>query len=360
MKDYSITFKRAFFASCVTVLSLCGSPSLAKESDQTTLRIYAAAYLSEMQPLLDDFQQQYPRITLEYKAISSNTLDRYIRTQASPQPDITISSVMDLQFRLVNDGFALQYAPPTGRLPNQINHLPSWAVWREELYGFSYEPAVIVLNKAFMEGKVVPKNRVELLSFIRRYSAELTGKIGTFDIREVGIGYLLWSFERIQATNYGQILELFKSHYARTFPSSASMLTALHDEEILLAYNIMGSYAKSWEEKYQDVIIVAAEDYTPVVIRSAFINKTTQNPKAAKQFLSYLVSNRGQRLMSEQTNMPPIRLDINSPKSATFMRKVLVDQLKPIPLDVTLLVNSDQNKREIVITEWENALKEFE
>lgn len=324
------------------------------------LRVYAAAYVSEMQPLLDDFQLQHPDIKLEYKAISSNTLDKYIRNGTEPQPDVTISSVMDLQFRLVNDGFALPFKPVTSQGPDDKEYLPSWAVWRDELYGFSYEPAVIVLNKAFMEGKVVPKNRVELLSFIRRYGNELNGKIGTFDIRTVGIGYLLWSFERIQATNYGQILELFKLHNARTFPSSASMLTALHEEEILLAYNIMGSYARSWEEVYGDVIIVAAEDYTPVVIRSAFINRTTRAPDAAKRFLNYLVSYQGQQLMAQHTNMPPIRSDIHSPKSANFMRKTLTEQLKPIPLDVTLLVSSDKNKRDIVITEWENALKEFE
>ncbi|OEE57705.1 hypothetical protein A1OK_17245 [Enterovibrio norvegicus FF-454] len=335
----------------------------AQEGDGFTrkaISIYAAAYLSEMQPLLDDFQRRHPSIQIEYQAISSNDLDRHIREHIEPKPDITISSVMDLQFRLVNDGFALPHSPPTSHIPNQTNHLPTWAVWRDELYGFSYEPAVIVLNKAFMRDKVVPKNRVELLSFIRRHGNELNGKMGTFDIRRVGIGYLLWSFERIQATNYGQILELFKIHNVRTFPSSASMLTALHENEILLAYNIMGSYAKSWAEKYDDVIIVAAEDYTPVVIRSAFINKTTENPNDAKLFMNYLVSLAGQRLMAEQTNMPPIRTDIDSPKSANAMREVLIDQLKPIPLDVTLLVSSDPNKREIVITEWENALKELE
>ncbi|WP_081796098.1 ABC transporter substrate-binding protein [Enterovibrio calviensis] len=343
-------------ARIVNITLLFASPLAFGE----TLRVYAAAYISEMQPLLDDFQKRHPDIDLQYKAISSNTLNQYIRNGTEPKPDVTVSSVMDLQFRLVNDGFALPYKPVASRMPDSKEHLPSWAVWRDELYGFSYEPAVIVLNKAFMEGKVVPKNRVELLSFIRRYGDQLNGKIGTFDIRTVGIGYLLWSFERIQATNYGQILELFKQHNARTFPSSASMLTALHNEEILLAYNIMGSYARSWEQRYEDVIIVAAEDYTPVVIRSAFINKSTQAPDAAKRFLNYLVSYEGQQLMARQTNMPPIRSDINSPKSANFMRATLTDQLKPIPMDVTLLVSSDQNKRDIVITEWENALKEFE
>ncbi|GAL30950.1 hypothetical protein JCM19239_1320 [Vibrio variabilis] len=42
------------------------------------------------------------------------------------------------------------------------------------------------------------------------------------------------------------------------------------------------------------------------------------------------------------------------------MRNRLADQLKPLPLDVSLLVISDQSKKQIVISEWENALKDYE
>ncbi len=330
------------------------------DDNEDALVIYGAAYLSEMKPLLDDFQRRNPDITVRYQAMSSNVLDAHIRDQKPDQPDITISSVMDLQLRLVNDGYALPYQINVPGYGSQSGIVPHWSQWRNELFGFSYEPAVIVFNQAFLEGKEVPLSRVELLSFIRQHSDELMGKIGLFDIRDVGIGYLLWSFERAQTSNYGQFLELFNLHHARTFDSSASMLQALTDGDIAIAYNIMGSYANSWESKHKDVVIVAANDYTPVVIRTAFINKTTPRLEQAQAFIDYLFSYSGQKLMAKETNMPPVRTDIKSAKSAAVLREQFANQLKPLPLDVSLLIFSDQSKKSLVITEWESALKSYD
>ncbi|WP_246856088.1 ABC transporter substrate-binding protein [Vibrio crassostreae] len=330
------------------------------DGNEDALVIYGAAYLSEMKPLLDDFQRRNPEITVRYQAMSSNVLDAHIRDQKPDQPDITISSVMDLQLRLVNDGYALPYQINVAGYGSQSGIVPHWSQWRNELFGFSYEPAVIVFNESFLEGKEVPLSRVELLSFIRLHSDELMGKIGLFDIRDVGIGYLLWSFERAQTSNYGQFLELFNLHQARTFDSSASMLQALTDGDIAIAYNIMGSYANSWESKHKDVVIVAANDYTPVVIRTAFINKTTPRLEQAQAFIDYLFSYSGQKLMAKETNMPPVRTDIKSAKSAAVLREQFANQLKPLPLDVSLLIFSDQSKKSLVITEWESALKSYD
>ncbi|WP_299139654.1 ABC transporter substrate-binding protein [uncultured Vibrio sp.] len=330
------------------------------DGNEDALVIYGAAYLSEMKPLLDDFQHRNSEITVRYQAMSSNVLDAHIRDQKPDQPDITISSVMDLQLRLVNDGYALPYQINVPGYSSQSGIVPHWSQWRNELFGFSYEPAVIVFNESFLEGKEVPLSRVELLSFIRLHSDELMGKIGLFDIRGVGIGYLLWSFERAQTSNYGQFLELFNLHQARTFDSSASMLQALTNGDIAIAYNIMGSYANSWESKHKDVVIVAANDYTPVVIRTAFINKTTPREEQAQAFIDYLFSYSGQKLMAKETNMPPVRTDIKSAKSAAVLREQFANQLKPLPLDVSLLIFSDQSKKSLVTTEWESALKSYD
>lgn len=341
-------------------VALLWSGFSAADEASLPLRIYGAAYQSEMKPMLDDFKMRHPEVKIDYRWMSSNDLDRYVRDNIQPQPDITISSVMDLQLRLVNDGYALPHQVAMSSYGTSQSVLPEWSQWRDELFGFSFEPAVLVFNKAFIDGKVPPMNRVELLSFIRQYSSELVGKIGLFDIRRVGIGYLLWSFERQQARNYGQFLELFNSAQARTFGSTRSMLKAASEGELLMAYNVLGSYARSWQELDDNIVIVSLTDYTPVIIRSAFINKTTQQPDTAKAFIDYILSLSGQWVMAEQTNMPPIRTDITSEKSAAYLRQHYADQLNPIPLDVRLMVFSDQSKREVVTTEWESALKNYD
>ncbi len=97
------------FIFITTLCGMCLSSALASETQPQPVRVFGAAYLSEMKPLLDDFSDRNPDIDIQYQWMSSEDLDRYIRDQQQPQPDVTISSVMHLQLRLVNDGYALEH-----------------------------------------------------------------------------------------------------------------------------------------------------------------------------------------------------------------------------------------------------------
>lgn len=93
--------------SVVTVhASVASDVNTDRNQTSSPLVIYGAAYFSEMKPVLEAFEQEYPNISVDYTAISSNILDAHIRENKPKQPDVTISSVMDLQIRLVNDGYA--------------------------------------------------------------------------------------------------------------------------------------------------------------------------------------------------------------------------------------------------------------
>ncbi len=61
---------------------------------------------------------------------------------------------MDLQLKLVNDGYAKKI--------NQIDH-PNWAKWRQSLFAFTIEPAAIVLNKKAFKNIAIPKTRQDLI-----------------------------------------------------------------------------------------------------------------------------------------------------------------------------------------------------
>ena len=66
--------------------------------------------------------------------------------------DVVISSAMDLQLKLVNDGAAQELAG--------IDTSP-WAHWRNSLFGFTLETATIVLNRLAFKGREVPPKDVE-------------------------------------------------------------------------------------------------------------------------------------------------------------------------------------------------------
>ena len=78
---------------------------------------------------------------------------------------------MDLQIKLVNDGYAQPYRSA------ETAKLPTWARWRDEIFGYSYEPATIAVNKTFFGNDPIPQNRADLLEYIRRNAEITTGRL---------------------------------------------------------------------------------------------------------------------------------------------------------------------------------------
>ena len=68
--------------------------------------------------------------------------------------------------------------------------LPDWANWRDEAFGFTYEPAVMVYNRDLVPELEVPRSRNDLIRLIREYPARYNRRVATYDAATSGIGYL--------------------------------------------------------------------------------------------------------------------------------------------------------------------------
>ena len=80
--------------------------------------------------------------------------------------------------------------------------------------------------------------------------------------------------------------------------------------EHTIAYGIFGSYALTRSKKDPNLGIVLPSDYTMVTSRVAFIAKQAKNPNAAKLFLDYLLSQRGQSVIASRADLYAIRSDV--------------------------------------------------
>src|SRR5712692_5375865 len=99
--------------------------------------IYSALDTKAAQPLIRDFNAVYPNIKVEYNDMNSTEMyNRYIAEVAAGQggADVMWSSAMDLQVKLVDEGKAMTYRSP------EAAKLPSWAVYKDQAYGTTYEP----------------------------------------------------------------------------------------------------------------------------------------------------------------------------------------------------------------------------
>jgi iron(III) transport system substrate-binding protein len=318
------------------------------------LIIYAATDTSVIRSLLKDFEAMYG-IKIEYNDMNSTELyNRYISENAasSTSADVLWSSAMDLQMKLVNDGLMASYASP------EASSIPQWAQYQQQAFGTTYEPLAMVYNKRLVPAGDVPQTRAALINLLQTQPVKYKGKVTTYDIEKAGVGFnALTQDARVNPQMTWQLVEAIGATGPKLLSSTGAMMERISSGENLIAYNILGSYAFSKAKKDPSIGYVYPKDYTLVVSRLVTISRKARNPNAAKLWVDYLLSKRGQTLIANQANLFSIRPDVDGETSMVGLQQQLGDALKPIPIGAGLLVYLDQAKRLEFMKRWQQAIK---
>lgn len=308
---------------------------------ERVLRIISTADLEVFDPFLEAFHQRNPDISLDYYVVSSAVLHSAIRDEAPF--DLAISSAMDLQFQLVNDGFAQSYRSPA------TEALPDWARWRDLIFAFTTEPAVVVISTERFEGLPVPATRQELIAVLRDHPDRFQGAVGTYDVRESGLGYLFATQEARATDAYWRLSEVMGRLDPQLYCCSGQMIDDVADGRLAMAYNVLGSYAA--ERLARDsggrVQILRMQDFSNVILRTAVIPASATEAKAAGAMIDTLLTT-GLRDSPGDWPLPPLR-------PATEGAGV---GFGPIRLGPALMVYLDPLNRRAFLEEWENALEQ--
>lgn len=304
-------------------------------------------------PVVADFQRLNPDIRVRYQLMDAEPLYSLFLEEAQagrPVGDMLLSTSMDLQVRLVNDGHAMPHSS------DNTAAIPDWARWRDEAFGISFEPVVIVFNTALMRGRSVPASRSALLAELRRDPDFWRGRVGTYDIERSGLGYLLASQDARLHSESAVLIDALGDVGVVTSENTSALLDRMERGEIVMAYNLLGSYARGRIEAGAPLTIVYPQDYTLAVSRTALIPRNAANPRDARLFLDYLLSLRGQRVLTEQSQLNAVRSEIAGPYHNLGIRSAEIGLLKPIALGPGLLVYLDQRKRAAMIDSWRSSL----
>ncbi len=312
---------------------------------ERVLTIYGNADRSELVDVVAAFRRTYPGIAVRYADLGSTEIYRRLvrETQARrPSGDLIWSSAMDLQIKLINDGYAQGYASP------EKPALPPAAVWKNMGYGVTAEPIGIVYNRRLIPDAAMPRSHAALEALLRRRRALFTGKVTTFDPTRSNVGYLYlaqdMAITRDSRTLFATIAATRPVLQAKTEP----MLAAVIAGKQAIAYNVIGSYALERAKRVPQLGVVFPGDYTIVTSRIAFIARDARSPAAAKLFLDFLLSRRGQTLLARRS-LWPVRTDVRA-------RRLPAAQARPIRVGPQLLVHLDRITRQRFLREWQAIL----
>jgi iron(III) transport system substrate-binding protein len=331
----------------------CGRPWQTPEPTVERLTLHAVTDSSAFTALIDDYQRQHPSLDLRYVQLTSEEIYRRARSGAGTgrdQPDLLISSGMDLQTKLVNDGFVQEHRSV------ETAAVPPWARWRDEAFAFSCEPAVLVYNTQLLSPAQVPRSRDRLLEMLRDVSRPLRARIGTYDVRLSGVGYLLASQDARISGLTSALTAALGDNEVVLEDQSSRLLDRLAKGELALAYNVLGSYAQARIEAGAPLGTVLLEDYTLTVCRVAVIPKAATHVVQAKRFLDYLLSRRGQSVLANASGAAPVRTDLDDSVHARGVTP-RSDALRPISLGPGLLVYRDGSKRRAFLAAWERDVR---
>lgn len=303
------------------------------------LRILSTADLTVFDPFLTAFHRANPQVTVEYVVASSANLHRAIRNGATF--DLAISSAMDLQFQLVNDGFARSHRSA------MTEALPDWARWRDLIFAFTTEPAVVVISTDRFKGLPVPGTRQDLIAVLRDNPDRFRGRVGTYDLRDSGLGYLFATQEARATDAYWRLAEVMGRLTPRLYCCSGQMIDDVASGKLALAYNVLGSYAA---ERLADrsggrLQILRMTDFANVILRTALVPATAPEPQLAGRFLDMLLET-GMRDAPGAWPLPPLE-DSADGAGAGF---------GPIRLGPALMVYLDPLNRRAFLEEWQNAI----
>lgn len=315
------------------------------------LVIYGATDSKATQPLVKDFSAQYPGITVEYNDMNSTEVyNRFISEAAAGgnTADVMWSSAMDLQMRLASDGHALQYKSA------ESAKLPAWAIWDDKAYGTTFEPAAFVYNKRLVDAKEVPQTHADFVNLIKQ--PKFADKVTTYDIEKSGVGFMFMTQDAKEFPKFLELENAFGTARVRVQSSTGTMMERISSGENLIGYNVLGSYALVRAKTDPSIGVVLPKDYTLVLSRVVFINKAAKNVNAAKLWLDYMLSHRGQTIIANDSKLYAIRQDVTGETtSAELIKQVGKDNVRPVPVHPILLQFLGPQKRMAFLKQWKET-----
>lgn len=307
-------------------------------ADGREISVISTTDLASIDGVLQDFVETHQGLRIRYAQASSLQVFRAIHDERAAF-DLVMSSAMDLQMKLANDGFAASVLPQTG-------NLPVWARWRDQLYGVALEPVMTLASRRAFGDLPVPRTRRDLIALLRENPGRFDRRVASYDPQQSGVGYFLISQDSQQSEGFWRLAEVMGRLNARLFCCSGEMIEELRAGRVAIAYNVVASYAARYTPDDPDLMRLALEDYTLAIVRSALVPVNARNPDGATELLSYLLSPPAQRHFAESAGVA-LMPGAGPPPPP---------HLRPIRLDTGLLVYDDQLRRAGLLSEWNAAM----
>lgn len=328
----------------------CLLPARLPAQSVTPLVVESALDQQVMAPVLEAFSRAHPEIALSYHDRSTLEVDQLVR-EAVPAPDVVISSAMPWQLERVNEGLA---QPLDSKA---VRHWPEWAKWRNEVFGFTFEPVVTVYRLDLVRHTIPPASHGDLYQILSSHQELLRGRVTTYSPARSGLGYTLFQQDARYSPRFWDLVAAMGATDVHLEERTQDMLEGLSSGDYWIGYNLLGSYAIQWAREHPELVVQIPRDYLLVMMRMAFVHRDAPHPGAARLFIDFILSPEGQRVLAGNTPLFSVLPEVIGPYTARRLRDQVGEHIYPIPIDASLLAFVDPLRRAAFMKRWSRELR---
>jgi iron(III) transport system substrate-binding protein len=298
--------------------------------------------------LLSHFKQHYPFIDIQNSdGDGAKTYRRFVSEvgKGEPSADFIWSSAMDLQEKLINDGFSMSYTTP------EMAALPGWAHWQDLGYGVTLEPIVFVYNSRYLTLGEMPRTHAALNAMLSQQPRRFRGKVAAYDPEKSEVGMLLLSQDVRVTKDSWNLFDRLGAANAQLYSTSRDMLENIIEGKQWMGYDVIGSYAMEAQKRHPELVVVYPTDYILDLSRVGFVTARARHPAAARLFLDFLLSREGQSILKRH-GMGPVRKDLAVPREQSLIDPMRIQAIRIGP---GLLSDLDSLVRAQFLRRWKQA-----
>lgn len=201
-----------------------------------------------------------------------------------------------------------------------------------------------MINRAAFAGQPSPKTRQYLIKALRAKPDQFRGKLGTYDVRQSGLGFLFATQDARTSETYWRLMEVMGAMGTRLYCCSGAMIDDVANGGIVVAYNVLGSYASGRKDIADKIEVILPSDFQTTMMRTAFVSRAAPHPNAATSFIEHLIASQ-----SSGTSQDAFVLPASEPANATAGQVT-------IALEPALMTYLDRLKKQTFLKEWVNAV----
>lgn len=248
-----------------------------------------------IEPLIAKFNEDYPNIRVEHIRLGSNPLIERFQTEFDAGrhlTDVLITFPDERVYEGMKTGWMMEWTPP------EAANFNSDFIQDNKLFTLQVAREAIIWNKNRVKDDEAPKEWADL------FDPKWKGKVGMNPPwRSVSIQQIVAYWEDL---GLGDTAQKLKDNDVRFFEGSGGIIQAVVRGDVLLA-ELTDLPLNPLLDDGAPIGFVYPASGTTLSANKAFVAANAPNPNAAKVFLNWLMSEKGQAHLQTYAGLPVTR-----------------------------------------------------